>query len=114
MPRDFVPCVYHERVEPHRLTPDAPALCLDVIELFDICDLTTQQPDVVIGPNSRQYTMRDTYSVSPHADLTETRTHRDEGPGATGDISPLAMPIWRPWSSLSFRRVISTRMSACG
>ena len=73
MPRDFVPCLYHERVEPHPLTPDAPALCLDVIELFDICDLTTQQPDVVIGPNSRQYTMRDTYSVSPHADLTETQ-----------------------------------------
>lgn len=48
MPREFVPCLYHERVEAHA-------------------------PAVVIGPNSHQYTWRDAYSVDPDARLTETQ-----------------------------------------
>jgi hypothetical protein len=72
MPRDFVPCLYHERVLEHPLS-GATALCCDVIELFDVCDVATREPGVVIGTCSHQYTWRDVYSVDPQADLTQTQ-----------------------------------------
>jgi hypothetical protein len=72
MPRDFVPCLYHERIEAHPLSAE-PALCCDVIELHAICDVQTHAPQVIIGTGSRQYTMRDTYSVAPQADLADTQ-----------------------------------------
>jgi hypothetical protein len=73
MPRDFVPCLYREHVLEHPRLLDMPVLTCDVIELFDVCDVETHEPGAVLGLNSHQYTMRDTYSVSPHADLTETQ-----------------------------------------
>lgn len=58
MPRDFVPCVYHEREVEHPQTWATSVVC-DVIELHQFCVLKTQAEDVLIGPDAHQITLRD-------------------------------------------------------